>query len=116
MKKEITADKELVAYCGLYCGACGRYLSGKCPGCKKNEKASWCAPRKCCIEKGYLSCAECEEFSDQNECKKFNNFISKIFKVIFGSNRRACLRRIKEIGYENYAKEMSGKKARTVKE
>jgi len=31
--KEIIADEKLVAKCGLYCGACGAYLKGRCPGC-----------------------------------------------------------------------------------
>ncbi len=30
--KEIVSDPKLVAYCGLYCGACKRYLQEKCPG------------------------------------------------------------------------------------
>jgi len=37
--KEIAADKDLVACCGLYCGACGAYLKGRCPGCRENSKA-----------------------------------------------------------------------------
>jgi len=40
-----------------------------------------------------------------NDCKKFNNIFSKIFKVLFGSNRRWCIGRIREIGYGEYAKE-----------
>ena len=40
--KEIVADPKLVAYCGLYCGACGAYLRGRCPGCIENYKATWC--------------------------------------------------------------------------
>ena len=40
--KEIVADTNLIGYCGLYCGACKRYLKDKCPGCHKNEKAAWC--------------------------------------------------------------------------
>mgnify|MGYP001174253203 CR=1 FL=1 len=46
---------ELVAYCGLYCGQCTKYLKGKCPGCKENEKASWCKTRSCCIENDFAS-------------------------------------------------------------
>lgn len=39
--KEIEADKNLIAACGLYCGACRKYLSAKCYGCHNNEKATW---------------------------------------------------------------------------
>jgi len=38
--KTITSNAELVAYCGLYCGACGAYLKGRCPGCHENKKAT----------------------------------------------------------------------------
>ena len=31
MNKEVKTDKELIAYCGLYCGACGKYMNDKCP-------------------------------------------------------------------------------------
>jgi hypothetical protein len=39
--KEVLVNKDLVAHCGLYCGACGAYLKGRCPGCHENVKAGW---------------------------------------------------------------------------
>jgi hypothetical protein len=105
--KEIVADKNLVAYCGLYCGACRRYLGGKCPGCEKNEKASWCKIRTCNREHSQTSCAECTEFQDVNSCKKFNNPISRVFGFIFRSNRKACIERLKGVGRERFAAEMA---------
>ena len=60
--KTITSNTELVAYCGLYCGACGAYLKEKCPGCHQNEKATWCEVRYCCVEHKYSTCAECSVF------------------------------------------------------
>ena len=36
--KEIKENVGLVAYCGLYCGACKAYLKEKCSGCLNNEK------------------------------------------------------------------------------
>ena len=107
MKKEIINDTKLIAYCGLYCGACNAYLKGKCKGCIENTKASWCKIRKCCIEKSIKSCSDCNEFKEVNNCKRFNNLISKMFKLIFKSNRRACIRMIQADGYENFAKYMS---------
>lgn len=115
MQKEIIADKDLVAYCGLYCGACKRYLSGGCPGCDKNEKASWCGVRKCCKENNLENCSECKKFSDIDECKNFNNFFSKLFGFIFRSNRRACIARIKETNKEEFAREMAEKKTHSIK-
>jgi Helix-turn-helix. len=50
-------------------------------------------------------------------CPKFNAFISKVFGFVFRSDRGACIRRIREIGVENFAKEMteSGNYNRPVK-
>ncbi len=105
--KPIIADKSLVAYCGLYCGACKKHLSGSCPGCHENSKASWCKIRSCNIEHSYSSCAECKEFSNPMDCRKFNNFFSKVFALIFKSDRAACIARIRETGYEEFAKYMA---------
>ncbi len=113
--KEIIADENLVAKCGLYCGACGKYLSGKCFGCAKNEKASWCKVRACCLANNFKTCADCTFFSDCGNCKKFNNFFSKIFQFIFRSDRRACVCRIKEIGADKFAQEMAESKLQSIK-
>ena len=113
--KEIKSDPNLVAYCGLYCGACRSYLKGRCPGCHDNEKATWCKIRVCCKDNQYSSCADCKEFSDPNECKFFNNFMSKIFAFIFRSNRAACIRRIKEIGIQAYADNMAEQKLQSIR-
>lgn len=41
-KKTITASTDHIAACGLYCGACRKYLNDKCPGCRQNDRATWC--------------------------------------------------------------------------
>jgi len=48
--KDATLNKDLVAHCGLHCGACGSYLEGRCRGCHENVKAGRCPQRKCCAE------------------------------------------------------------------
>ncbi len=100
-------DTELVAYCGLYCGACSKYLKGSCPGCHANEKATWCGVRTCNMENKYQSCAECKEFSDPMACKKYNNFMAKLFGFIFRSNRAACIEQIRQVGIDEHAKKMA---------
>ena len=105
--KEIEVNSELVSYCGLYCGSCSKYQKGKCPGCAKNEKATWCKIRKCCIEKNIKSCSECNVFSDISECKKFDNFVAKMFEFVFKSDRKAGVKMIKDSGYEAFAKYMA---------
>ncbi|HEX2957966.1 MAG TPA: DUF3795 domain-containing protein [Chitinispirillaceae bacterium] len=95
-----------VAYCGLYCGACGAFKKGRCPGCSLNQKASWCKIRSCCIEHSYQTCADCKEYSDPMQCKKFNNFVSKLFALVFKSDRAGCISQIKAKGLEKHAEIM----------
>ena len=111
---EIAVDEGLIAYCGLYCGACGQYLRGKCSGCVKNEKASWCSIRKCCGEHLWGSCAECTLFPDITACKKFNNIMSKFFALVFRSNRKACIEKIRAEGRGRFAVAMAGMKKHTL--
>jgi len=113
--KEIIADENLVACCGLYCGACKRYLREKCSGCGKNERATWCKVRNCCRDKGYLSCAECAEHSDPRDCKLFNNAVARIFALIFRSNRAACIEQIRAVGVRGHAEKMAAQKLQSLK-
>jgi len=110
-----TAGTLNVAYCGLYCGACGMFKKGSCKGCNLNEKAAWCKIRTCCIEHTYTSCADCTEFTDPMQCKKFNSVMSKIFAFIFKSDRAACIRQIKEKGLEGHAKIMLAKGLQSIR-
>ncbi len=99
-------NPSLVAFCGLYCGECGSFKKGRCPGCAENTKASWCKIRSCNMERGYKSCAECTEFSNPTDCRKFHNFMAKIFGVLFNSDRAACIAKLKELGLDGYAEFM----------
>lgn len=113
--REIQADAALVARCGLYCSACGSYLKERCEGCLKNEKAAWCKIRTCIAEQGIATCAECADFESPKDCKKFNIFMSKMFSLVFRSDRPACIARIKEIGISQYAEEMAKLKLQAIK-
>lgn len=110
---KIKVDRRQIGACGLYCGACRKYAGGKCPGCRDNENASWCKIRKCCQEKGFHTCAECDK--DVKECKIHNNFIGKVFALIFRSDRAACIRNIRENGEQAYAEEMTRRGLQTMK-
>lgn len=112
--KPITVDKSLIAFCGLYCGACRSFLSGKCPGCAENNKATWCRIRTCCNENNYSSCADCTKI-ELTDCRKYNTVISRIIGLILNSDRAACISRIKETGYESFAIEMADNKRQTIK-
>jgi len=113
--KDIVADPSLVAHCGLYCGACRAYLKGRCPGCHENSRASWCKVRSCCMEQGLATCADCTEFPDPMDCRKYNNFMAKLFGFIFRSDRAACIRQIREVGLEAHADSMAARKQQSVK-
>jgi hypothetical protein len=54
-------------------------------------------------------------FGDVMECAKFNNFFSKMFKVLFKSDRNACIQTIKTKGYDEFAKDMAANKTMTLK-
>ena len=101
--KPIAADVKLVARCGLYCGSCGAHRRGRCGGCCDAPKFTCCPVRKCCIENNYATCAECQAFPNPRDCKKFNNFISKLFGLIFRSDRPACIAQIREKGLQTHA-------------
>jgi hypothetical protein len=105
--KTIINDSKLVAFCGLYCGACKKCLKEKCPGCAGNEKASWCTVRKCNLENHYTSCADCKIFENIMECQKYNNIFSKVIGFVLRSDRKAGIDRIKSIGLTAFAREMA---------
>ena len=111
----VPVDETLVAYCGLYCAACRALRKGRCPGCHKNEKATWCKIRACCRENGYATCADCATYADPGECRKVHNLIGRIFGLLFRSDRRACILRIREIGPAAYAEEMAAQGLQTLR-
>lgn len=115
MERNVESNVELVSFCGLYCGACNKYKNGKCPACHQNEKASWCSVRNCCLQNAYNSCADCKEFLNPMDCGKYNNFMSKLFGLIFKSDRNAGINLIREKGIENFALFMHQKQWQSIK-
>ena len=113
MEKEIEVSRELIARCGLYCGACRKLLVGKCPGCRKNQKASWCKIRSCSASQGYHTCAECP--MNVKQCKTYSNLIGKIFGLLFNSDRAACIDRIRMVGGDEFARDMAAKRQQSLK-
>ena len=112
---DIRVSAELVAHCGLYCGACRSYLNGRCKGCHENSRATWCRVRSCCTQKRIRTCAECAEFPDPGSCRKFNNFMSRLFGLLFRSDRAACIAQIKQLGLDGHAEAMAKSRTQTIK-
>jgi len=113
--KEVLSNPDLVAYCGLYCGACRSYLREKCPGCHENEKAKWCKIRVRCIDNQYLSCADCKQYDSPKDCKMFGNIMAKLFSLFFRSDRPAGIRQIKELGIQGHADNMTETRRQSIK-
>jgi hypothetical protein len=74
-----------------------------------------CPVRKCCVENNYASCADCRTVAEPRDCKKFNNFISKLFRLIFRSNRSACIAQIREKGLQGHAEIMAASKMQSIR-
>ena len=75
------------------------------PEIPERELSVWCKVRFCCRENGWQSCAECT-LVPLDACGKFNNFIAGVFQVVFRSDRRGCIARIREVGNEAFTAEM----------
>lgn len=111
---------ELVAYCGLYCGACevyrqvhdqsDRYLEeqaaqlsyGGCKGCGSDLHSAWCKEctfRACAKERGVRHCADCREFP----CQKIREFDED--GVPHHAGVLASLERLRQAGMERWLEE-----------
>jgi hypothetical protein len=101
-----TVQEVIIAHCGLVCSKCGSFKKGRCHGCH-SEKPMFknCPIKKCNIDGNLATCSDCADFEDLKKCKKLNNFISKIFGLLFGTNRIGNLVRIREIGPDVFKKE-----------
>lgn len=119
-----TAQNLPIGACGLYCGACRKLLNEQCAGCQPQEDNQGigqslpkgfqrCKIRKCCKELGFRTCAECHK--DVKKCNTHNNFIGKVFALIFRSDRAACIRYIRDNGEQAYAEEMARRGQQTMK-
>ena len=64
-----------------------------------------CKVKPCANEHCYSTCAECAQFDDLKNCKKLNNVISKIFALIFRSDRIGNLYKIRELGLDQFKAE-----------
>ena len=62
-------DRDLMGYCGTYCGTCDWKEKMNCKGCKHHaSEVFWgtCKIAKCAIEKGLNHCGECEQMPCQD--------------------------------------------------
>jgi len=112
--KQINKDENLIAYCGLYCGACPHYTSGKCDGCRGNSAKSAvvykaCQVKPCCAENEFFTCADCTIYASTNECKKYNPLLLKIASWVESSDRSKAIEMIKTKGRADFLTFMTEK-------
>ena len=99
--KETANNSQLIAACGLYCGACKKFLNEQCAGCQPSEEDNPGLGQP--LSKGF------------QRCKIRNNFVGKIFAFLFNSDRTACIHYIHEHGEEAFAEKMAKEKQMTMK-
>jgi hypothetical protein len=107
--------EKLIAYCGLYCGHCPAYTSGKCEGCRNNSEKSSplyksCQVKPCCAENSFFTCADCTIHASLKECKKYNPLLLKIASWLESSDRSKAIEMIKTKGQAEFVKFMEEKK------
>jgi len=118
--KQIITDKNLISYCGFYCGACPKFLKGQCKGCKGNTPEcavgySACKVRPCCLDNGYSSCADCKKYDSVKDCKDYNPLMIQFGQFITRTNRRKGIEMIKDKGTTGFMNFMIDKKWVTIK-
>ena len=113
-EKQIIEDEQLIAYCGLYCGACPSFMSGKCDGCRGDSAKSAvvykkCKVKPCCVENGFFTCADCTIYASTKECKKYNPLLLKVAAWIESSDRSKAIEMIKAKGETAFLSYMKDK-------
>ena len=70
---------EEIGCCGAYCGTC-REFEKTCKGCKpgyldgsRDLNRARCKIKKCCLTKGHITCADCEEYEHCETVQAFLN-------------------------------------------
>ena len=114
MNKNKPSAFDLTAPCGLYCGSCRQYLAKSegllkqiglkqgCDGCRLRNKNCKFIKRDCSAlrKKEIDYCFECENFLCDNLIK-----LDDIYQSRFQTSLIENLRRIKEVGTDNWVKE-----------
>jgi hypothetical protein len=121
MKNEqVTSNENLISHCGLFCGACPTYKSGKCAGCRGDSPKCGigykkCPVKQCCAENGFFTCADCTKYASTKECKKYNPVHVRFGEWISGTCRGKGVEMIREKGRTEFIAFMTGKDWLTVK-
>ena len=112
--KHIDKDMNLIAHCGLYCGACPSFVSGKCDSCRGNSAKSAivykkCKVKPCCVDNGFFTCADCTICTSTKDCKKYNPLLLKFASWIESSDRSKSIEMIQTKGITEFLAYMKDK-------
>ena len=107
-------DEDLIGHCGIYCGECPKFSSGKCDGCRgDSEKAAVvyksCKVKPCCVENGFFTCADCTIYASTKKCKKYSPLFLKIASWIESSDRSKSIEMIQTKGITEFLAYMKDK-------
>ncbi len=125
-KNPCVPDKRLAAVCGLFCPSCGVYIGThenpailegmarrfgrqveklNCNGCRSDKRCFYCEELctmyKCAADRGIDFCGQCAEYPCA-ELKAFQAAAPHRIELWESQER------IKEVGYEQWYKEMAG--------
>jgi hypothetical protein len=87
---------------------------GELPGLPRERQGHVVQDKACCGDHGHATCADCKDFTDPDDCRKFNNLIAKVIGVVVNSSRRACVLKIRELGIAEFASFMAGSRRQTL--
>ncbi len=101
---------EEVGCCGAYCASCKVYRSNTCRGCRigygdsgRDAAKAKCALKRCCMAKGFLSCADCTQTDGCEAFQQFFNHEGYKYKKY-----RESLDYIRKYGYEAFVTAADG--------
>ncbi len=119
-EKQVITDEQLISYCGFYCGACPKYLSGQCRGCRGDSSECSvgyrkCQVKPCCVEHHYFTCADCKEYETTRNCRKYNPLSVRLGEFISSTSRQKAIEMIKEKGTAAFVSYMSDRSWVTIK-
>ena len=96
--------EEQIGCCGSFCGTCPVTKENLCKGCKigyqtgeRDILKAKCKMKVCCIQKGFLSCADCSEY---DTCDILQGFYTK--KGYKYKKYKESLDFIKTSGYDKF--------------
>lgn len=110
--KTIAPDNKNIAACGLYCGACRKFLAEKCSGCKPNKKQLGVKSAHVAKKTSLILVLNAPMMSGNASCFPIDK---QSICILFNSDRSACISYIKEQGEQAFAEEMTKRKCQTIR-